>query len=229
MANIFNSLLVLTFLIVVVFVPFVRYSMAPSSGRSDILEQVEVARKTQTDLITIIDELTKNATLARAVLNEIKGAVKQKKSQHPTSVEEFDARSKASIEKFVTSVNDEITKLRDFTKKSYSDFKSMVGGGPRIGTFIVKWHGDDGIKMSEKFTAEDDAISFYSTVGDYAKKLLFNDGSGWSLLKTYGGSQWLALITDNDNAQEGQYKPTKPPARKAATVKRRKAEDADVE
>eukprot|EP00759_Apiculatamorpha_spiralis_P033226 PhF_6_TR34579/c0_g1_i1/m.50363 len=217
MAN-YRVVLMMSLVIVICFVPFVRLALSgdsKSAATNALLDQITAAQKTQNELAVIVEELVKNATSARNVLDSLKAALAQRKASSPASLEEFEKHAKEAIDAFSTSVEDEIKKLNELTKRSYADFRGMVGNGngKTIGSFIVKWHGDNGIQMSEVYKSEEEALSFYTQVGEFAKKLLVKEvGSpNWTILKDYGGANWLALIKDNDDPQTGQHKPTKPP------------------
>ena len=81
----------------------------------------------------------------------------------------------------------------------------------RTHRFLVKWHGDDGVKTSKRMGSEGESLDFFNQVGDFAKKLLMFDGTNWLVLKQYGGQEWLNLMQDNGVVQDGDGKPTKRP------------------
>jgi len=200
--------------IIMIFVPFVYIGIVQARHTGNhplsILQQIDKARKTQVELLSIVEVLVRNATVAQGALVELTSSLKARKEKTP-SIDDFDKRSKAAVKAFVDSVEAEILKLSQLTKKSYADFKNVVGEGTTRGTYIVKWHSDEGVKISEVYKTSDEAMQMYDQIGDFAKKLLSNEDGAWTVVRSYGGSQWLAMLKDNDDKQKGEHIPTKAP------------------
>lgn len=75
--------------------------------------------------------------------------------------------------------------------------------------FVVKWHSDDGVQTSTPFEAEDLALEKFNDIGEFAKKLLMFTGTEWTVVRSYGGEQWLNCMKDDATIQVGDCKPTK--------------------
>lgn len=75
--------------------------------------------------------------------------------------------------------------------------------------FLLKWHGPKGIQTSKRIGTEHDALYTFERIGDYAKKLLQlrrgttpDELPSWTVLREYGASKWLEMLT-NDAAVQG--------------------------
>lgn len=95
--------------------------------------------------------------------------------------------------------------LTELSSHSSEEFKSLKKELEiRKNHFLVKWHGEKGVKTSKRMVTELEAIDFFNQVGEYAKKLLMFDGSQWRVIREYGGANWLALLHDDGEFQGGE-------------------------
>eukprot|EP01060_Flectonema_neradi_P006438 TRINITY_DN14350_c0_g1_i1.p1 TRINITY_DN14350_c0_g1~~TRINITY_DN14350_c0_g1_i1.p1 ORF type:complete len:253 (+),score=33.11 TRINITY_DN14350_c0_g1_i1:85-759(+) len=95
--------------------------------------------------------------------------------------------------------------IDDSAKAASSGIKPSGGElfvSPGTSKWLVKWH-NNGISTSPLFESEGVAYQYYVNIGDYAKKLIAYDGHRWILLKSYGGQQWVSLMTDDGTIQNG--------------------------
>jgi hypothetical protein len=109
-----------------------------------------------------------------------------------------------------TDLTVKLAALEDEAKANFKDLRSQLD--IRKNRFLVKWHGDEGVKTSKRMATEMEALNFFNEVGEFAKKMLMYDGQKWVLLREYGGENWLTMMRDDGEAQDGDGKVTNKPS-----------------
>lgn len=120
-----------------------------------------------------------------------------------------------AVEEADKQLSEKLLKLEADTRTTFKDLKNELD--IRKNRFVVKWHGDDGVKTSKRMPTEVEALNFFNQVGEFAKKMLMFDGQRWLVLRTYGGDNWLQLIKDDGSVQDGDGKVKKKASQKSTT------------
>lgn len=92
----------------------------------------------------------------------------------------------------------DITQLKSASAAAAKRFTEIVDTHAK--RFIVKFHKGGHVKTSKRFAEELEAETEFERVGDFAKKLLMYDStiSKWIVLRSYGGDEWLAKMSNDD-------------------------------
>lgn len=187
---------------------------------SRLREESEAAVMVKLDEVVAAQAQALKAVLAlQASLHESQGQVDTARAAVENAEREFDAaehdekqrlqKLKKEVEEYGTQMAAQLTELGGKAQSDLKELRSQLD--IRKNNFLVKWHGDDGVKTSKRMGKEEEAIDFFNQVGEFAKKLLMFDGSRWVVLREYGGAQWLSLMHDNGDIQDGDGKPPKTP------------------
>ena len=173
------------------------------------------------DVVAAQGETLKAVLALQATLQHASASLNAARATLDQAEREFDEAERAErarldaltkeIAAYETEMKAELATLGREAEAELKDLTSQLD--IRKNNFLVKWHGDDGVKTSKRMAREEEAIDFFNQVGEFAKKLLMFDGSRWVVLREYGGAQWLALMHDDGDVQNGDGKPTKPPAK----------------
>ena len=175
----------------------------------------EIAAK-QDEALKAIVGMQKDMAGVRTRIAQLKRATRQDESL--ISARELTEKSK--IEKVRSAaaaternLDEKLKALEEETRTTFKDLKAQLD--IRKNRFLVKWHGDEGVKTSKRMSTEVEALNFFNQVGEFAKKMFMFDGQRWLTLREFGGENWLTMIKDDGSVQDGDGKPTKPPKKDA--------------
>eukprot|EP00756_Hemistasia_phaeocysticola_P034002 Hpha_TRINITY_DN16499_c0_g18::TRINITY_DN16499_c0_g18_i1::g.159355::m.159355 len=179
--------------------------------RADALELATDAKEIgvmHREISTQLDRLQQNLTTVVQYMEDFRERQRQLKAESENGEDPMTQVEEAvlgKVKRLVTFFEDQITKLQK-ARKGAMDQMTQYLDNKKGGRFIVKWHGKTGVTTSPRFSSEEQAYQYFVHCGDFAKKLLMFDGTRWILVKSYGGQQWLALMTDDANYQQGELK-----------------------
>ena len=182
------------------------------AGLDEILEM-------QDEISTQLDIIERNASDAHAILKQLNAGAFD---DEDTDTAELEQKLLAKLDKLKANFDKQAKAITDISKGSIKRFRKLIegddskdeplttvattgggggGGGDESGQqWVVKWH-NNGVSTSPRFHSEAQAYRYFVNVGDFAKKLLGYDGQRWAVIKTYGGRQWLTLMTDDGSYQ----------------------------
>ena len=182
------------------------------------MSDVDEVREMQDQLSEQMDLLERNATEVGELLTQLlKGNIDGNEASEVDDLEDVLISKIRTLKK---NFDDQAKELQEISKTNQEYFRQLIddttkatsaggkpGGGelfvpPGTSKWLVKWH-NNGISTSPLFESEAIAYQYYVNIGDYAKKLIAFDGHRWILLKTYGGQQWVSLMTDDGTIQNG--------------------------
>jgi hypothetical protein len=179
-------------------------------SRADVVLD-EIAAK-QSEALKAIVAMQGDIATVRTRIAQLKTATRQDE----TLIAAREIAEKGKINKVRTSadaternLDEKVKTLEAETRATFKDLKSQLD--IRKNRFLVKWHGDEGVKTSKRMTTEVEALNFFNQVGEFAKKMFMFDGQRWLTLREFGGDNWLSMIKDDGTLQDGDGKPTKPP------------------
>ena len=187
-----------------------------ASGEAGVLATIDRVQQSQQKALHNILDVQKRVGKARQELEDMVadaarddaelsgagGGKKHKKKKHPTNFgKKLDALEAAFGAK--------VAELDEGDVKQFKEMKDNVNA--LRNRFLVKWHSDDGVKTSDRYPTERDALDKFNQIGEFAKKMLMVSGKRWIVLREYGGAQWLDIMTNDGELQDGDGKPTKAP------------------
>eukprot|EP01062_Namystynia_karyoxenos_P074824 TRINITY_DN71855_c0_g1_i1.p1 TRINITY_DN71855_c0_g1~~TRINITY_DN71855_c0_g1_i1.p1 ORF type:complete len:263 (+),score=96.92 TRINITY_DN71855_c0_g1_i1:119-790(+) len=150
--------------------------------------------------------LERNLTTVKSYFATLRERLKARQDDSELSSEALDQLDDAtvgSVHRLAKSFREQAAELSKVSQHALDEFKQYLDN-QRGGRWLVKWHGNNGITTSPRFASEEQAYQYYVQAGDFAKKLLMFDGARWILIKSYGGQQWLSLMTDDATYQQGK-------------------------
>ncbi|CUG88845.1 membrane-associated protein, putative [Bodo saltans] len=185
--------------------------MSSLSG-DDVFPQLE---KKQRDLLHEIMGLQDQVAKLTAQVKAINESSSRKSSSLASSSPNVNSETaedrafsviavRCGLDAFRTEVSSAIEKVAHLGEETKRSFQVALTTNRRH--YLVKWHGLHGVDTSDPLYTEMDAESKFEKVGNFAKKLLlFQPGSGggvWSVVRTFGGENWLSLMTNDGHIQK---------------------------
>lgn len=182
--------------------------------------QLSALKAQQAALLGSVLTIQERIASAGAALTALEAAASTLAGPESGDAEEERAKQRqAAFAAFRARVEVEIATMEADARKEFDGLRDTVVS--LRDRFLVKWHGDDGVKTSRHLASEQEATAEFERVGDFAKKLLMFDGARWVVLQSYGAERWLKHIRNDGTLQDGDGKPTKAP-------KKPKAQESDA-
>jgi hypothetical protein len=197
------------FAVMFVVLPFGTYRATQArenaAGRAD--HQLAAIESKQQEALNMLVAMHTDLAQARSRITQLK--VRTQQEEIRVSARERSEKTKLDRVQdaylaATKQLDEKLQLLETETKTTFKDLKMQLD--IRKNRFLVKWHGDSGVKTSKRMTTENDALNFFNQVGDYAKKLLMFDGQRWIVLREFGGENWLSLMHDDGETQDGDGK-----------------------
>jgi hypothetical protein len=143
--------------------------------------------KRQTLLLSLLMDLQRSVAVSQVTIDTLRAALNST------------ASSESEVSREIKEITEDVRKAASLSAQEVRSRMVEVDGAVRELTFryIVKWHGKNGPQATRRLRSQLEAEREFDQIGDFAKKMIFFDGTKWVVVRSYGAERWLEMLSND--------------------------------